>query len=171
MKFAGLTFISSEAGLGEMVWNGWEIILSIVHKPGNAITIHVLGLMWFNVRTGGCGGLRWRWRGSIGRQRRFFQPAQAWHPSTNRISGIQEPATRTFGPPVRLFLRPSLAPRRSFYTASRFVRRLFEHLGSGSLPADSSNEQTVYAIPTHTLPRARTMTTTLSARLAREPNR
>jgi len=27
-----------------------------------------------------------------------------------------------FGPPVKLFLRPSLAPRRSFHTASRFVR-------------------------------------------------
>jgi transposase len=41
---------------------------------------------------------------------------------TNRISGKQKPAIRTFGPPVKLFLRPSLAPRRSFHTASRFVR-------------------------------------------------
>jgi hypothetical protein len=35
-----------------------------------------------------------------------------------------KPAIRTFGPPVKLFLRLLLAPRRSFHTASRLVRPL-----------------------------------------------
>jgi len=73
------------------------------HSPGHGIAeTHRNDGPTLNVGTGKLCGFQRDWRDWFQRQRRFFRPDRAWHPSANRIRGKQKPAARTFGPPVNM---------------------------------------------------------------------
>jgi hypothetical protein len=62
----------------EFMKAGLRISIKDFHRPLAQRRHPEKRLKRFNARTGGCGELRSRLRGSLGRQRRFSRPVQAW---------------------------------------------------------------------------------------------